>query len=480
MIAPRLLTAMTPSSVRKRSKARQKRILSAKKATPRAADIENVCANLSLIDLCSPPTPKLRLRPHDDALVDLVTPDCAALASPAPATPATPATVARTPVAEDSVDSAFGGSVLLTPKAEAASPGGPPPPEDWDELCAPDIAEDWAAASAEVPFPLDGTPVSAVGEATEGSSAVAGEGTPSPAARVTRRGRPMRAARLVSARKQRALKAALGSPSEGEEGDSESEWEGADSEESAAADAEESDSEPEYCQPADIAEEDCAAAEDAEHLRAFRRSRQREARALYAEFNQAAFGGLLPEDLEIEWSSRLRRTAGVTHTRRRGEERTARVVLSEKVVDRRSRLRQTLLHELCHVAAFLLLGKVQPPHGDHFWSYARAARDAYPDIPVTTCHTYEIRYKFTYRCQGCGATFGRHSRSIDTGRQVCGRCRGRLELEPSGAQRPPNRWQAFVKDNFADAQRRMGSRTPTKEVMKEVSRMWKARGREEP
>ena len=41
----------------------------------------------------------------------------------------------------------------------------------------------------------------------------------------------------------------------------------------------------------------------------------------------------------------------------------ARVELSSKVVDCPDRLRRTLAHELCHVAAWLIDHSSKPPHG---------------------------------------------------------------------------------------------------------------------
>ena len=47
---------------------------------------------------------------------------------------------------------------------------------------------------------------------------------------------------------------------------------------------------------------------------------------------------------------------------------------------------------------------------------------------MSTCHSYDIYYKFRYSCSGCGQTFGRHTKSIDLTRQCCARCKGRLRL----------------------------------------------------
>jgi hypothetical protein len=49
------------------------------------------------------------------------------------------------------------------------------------------------------------------------------------------------------------------------------------------------------------------------------------------------------------------------------------------------------------------------------------------------CHSYTIRTKFNYVCEKCGYTIGRHSKSLDTERKVCGHCHGRFRYE---TQRP--------------------------------------------
>lgn len=98
-------------------------------------------------------------------------------------------------------------------------------------------------------------------------------------------------------------------------------------------------------------------------------------------------------------------------------------------------LTKTLLHELCHAAAWIVDHKSKPPHGSHFWSWANRAKAAHPGVPVTTCHTYTINYKYRYVCvgasppedgdggpadagRGCGAEIGRHSKSINVETQV--------------------------------------------------------------
>jgi predicted SprT family Zn-dependent metalloprotease len=92
----------------------------------------------------------------------------------------------------------------------------------------------------------------------------------------------------------------------------------------------------------------------------------------------------------------------------------ASIELSTKVLDRPARLRATLAHEMCHVAAWLVDGVARPPHGAAFRRWAnRVTRHA--RIDVTTCHRYAIAYRHRYQCTNpaCLQSYGRHSKSID-------------------------------------------------------------------
>lgn len=60
-------------------------------------------------------------------------------------------------------------------------------------------------------------------------------------------------------------------------------------------------------------------------------------------------------------------------------------------------------------------------------TWAEKAMSRFPELPVIDrCHGYEIRTKYTYRCEKCGYSVGRHSKSLDTEKKVCGHCHGRF------------------------------------------------------
>jgi predicted SprT family Zn-dependent metalloprotease len=107
-----------------------------------------------------------------------------------------------------------------------------------------------------------------------------------------------------------------------------------------------------------------------------------------------------------------------------------RVELSTKVLDDEEKLKQTLCHELCHVAAWVENETRQPPHGPAFKYWAGVAAQRCPGMKVTTCHNYDISFKFRYQCQLCLREYGRHSKSINLETARCGACRGTLALLP--------------------------------------------------
>lgn len=223
-------------------------------------------------------------------------------------------------------------------------------------------------------------------------------------------------------------------------------------------------------------------------MKKFQREKESLTRRLFSEFNANIFEGRLPSDLEVTWNPSLATTAGITkYSRRNGPEGKpeyrASVELSSKVVDCESRLRQTFCHELCHVAAWLLNHVAKPPHGKVFKHWADRAMEAYPDLNVSTCHTYDIHYKFRWQCSNdwCGRVYGRHSKSIDVDRQACGICSGRLgflgKFNADGTPqktRGPSKFSLFVKENYARAKEELGPhKGDHASVMKVLSEKWK-------
>ncbi|CAE6441207.1 unnamed protein product [Rhizoctonia solani] len=146
---------------------------------------------------------------------------------------------------------------------------------------------------------------------------------------------------------------------------------------------------------------------------------------LFAELNDSVFGGKLPKDCPIEWSKKLNTTAGRAHWKKIRDangnvtRHDTRIELSIKVVDCEERVRNTLSHEMCHLGAWIFDSEMKPPHGSAFKRWSNRIMEARPDITISTCHSYEISYKYEWKCSSgeCGRTYGRHSKSIDPEKQ---------------------------------------------------------------
>ncbi|TRY67449.1 hypothetical protein TCAL_03735 [Tigriopus californicus] len=204
------------------------------------------------------------------------------------------------------------------------------------------------------------------------------------------------------------------------------------------------------------------------YLTKFQTHRDELARKLYKLFNEQIFAMSLPTDMELMWSPRLLKTAGRCWQKSRlirgDPHRFSSIELSSKVLDSSDRLRDTLIHEMCHAAAWIISG-YRDGHGPIWRDWANRSMREFPELPIINrCHNYAIRTKFTYRCVKCGYQLGRHSKSLDTDRKVCGLCRGRFELlvnRKAGANtetpgrrvepttpRTPNKFALFVKENY--------------------------------
>ncbi|RYC56657.1 hypothetical protein CHU98_g9551 [Xylaria longipes] len=149
--------------------------------------------------------------------------------------------------------------------------------------------------------------------------------------------------------------------------------------------------------------------------------------------------------LRIVWSNTLLTTAGrahwkcktttttsrqpsasVTTTKTTTTQHYASIELATKVLSNESDLLNTVAHEFCHLAVFLLHGKPKLAHGAEFKTYGHRVmmsaappsvpnskvedalkklatpRDRGVEINVTTRHSYEIEYRFVWRCADCG------------------------------------------------------------------------------
>ncbi|XP_017328903.1 germ cell nuclear acidic protein isoform X2 [Ictalurus punctatus] len=202
----------------------------------------------------------------------------------------------------------------------------------------------------------------------------------------------------------------------------------------------------------------------------FKQNKEELTGKLYRLYNSTVFESKLPADMPIKWNTKMRKTAGYCIT---GQEkvtgiRYARIELSVKVCDSADRLRDTLVHEMCHAATWLI-NNVRDGHGPFWKIYARKATLAHPELPmVTRCHSYDINYKYQYQCSRCKNTIGRHSKSLDTQRFVCALCTGQLVLLTPSSSRGPTPFATFVKENYGAVRQELAGQGHA-EVMRKLS-----------
>ena len=235
---------------------------------------------------------------------------------------------------------------------------------------------------------------------------------------------------------------------------------------------------------------------------------QREAMAdaFLIELDNTIAGGRIRElsnmtgGIHLIWSNTLKTTAGRANWRREqirlrtGPGPTdfetkvrhhCSIELSMKVIDTPERLYNVLAHEFCHLTTFMISGVRNNPHGAEFKVWGRKASDAFAakGVEVTTKHSYAIEYKYVWECVSCGYEFKRHSKSVDTARHSCGRCKGRLvQTKPTprggagAVDGVKSEYQVFIKANFARVKKELedkGESGQMGRVMEAVAREYR-------
>ncbi|KAJ5810047.1 uncharacterized protein N7503_002265 [Penicillium pulvis] len=182
--------------------------------------------------------------------------------------------------------------------------------------------------------------------------------------------------------------------------------------------------------------------------------------------------------VEIVWSKTLQKTAGRAHWRgiktkdSDGRQIPGSVVhhatieLAERIIDDEYRLLNTLAHEYCHLANYMVSNCHDNPHGASFKLWGKKCAEALKDHPiyggqinVTTKHSYKIDYKYVWACVGCDQTYGRHSKSIDPTRVRCGACKNKIEQikpKPRNVSPRKNPGTPFQKKTVDDVTRDFG------------------------
>ncbi|KAH7929391.1 hypothetical protein BV22DRAFT_1116952 [Leucogyrophana mollusca] len=165
--------------------------------------------------------------------------------------------------------------------------------------------------------------------------------------------------------------------------------------------------------------------------------REKYASEPFVELNRTVFNGGLPKETKLNWSKRLLTTAGKArwHRSRDGVD-TTEIELATKILDCDERIRNTLSHEMCHLACWIINNDPKEGHGRAFKTWAARVTRKRPEIEISTRHNYEISYPYEWKCEQCSKIYGRYSKSIRPDECVCGACKVG-KLIPLFTQRAP-------------------------------------------
>nr|XP_019545015.2 LOW QUALITY PROTEIN: acidic repeat-containing protein [Aedes albopictus] len=195
---------------------------------------------------------------------------------------------------------------------------------------------------------------------------------------------------------------------------------------------------------------------------------------LYEMYNQNVFENKM--DIPLSWNNKLTCTAGRCFNIKKNGERSCRIELSDKVITCAERMRSTLIHEMCHAAAWIHNG--ENGHGKHWKNWTYRARRVFPELPpITVCHHYEIEYKYTYQCVLCKAKYNAHTRSKKTENIRCAYCHGKIELfvnrknkDGDTVATPAKKgkgFAAFVKEKYKQVRQNADSHAETMKILGE-------------
>jgi predicted SprT family Zn-dependent metalloprotease len=163
-------------------------------------------------------------------------------------------------------------------------------------------------------------------------------------------------------------------------------------------------------------------------------------------YNWTIFEGKL-HSVTVRWSNHLVTTAGKTKYFRSA--RRCDIELNPKLLDTEPKTRNTLVHELCHAAVFLIDQDSQDGHGPRWRTWVTLATDVHKELEITVYHHYRASYGFYYVCSSshglCNLAYGSfRPQSPESLRKYrCGRCQAPLRYT-SGAMTTHHLYLAHI------------------------------------
>ncbi|EAL19473.1 hypothetical protein CNBG4200 [Cryptococcus deneoformans B-3501A] len=212
--------------------------------------------------------------------------------------------------------------------------------------------------------------------------------------------------------------------------------------------------------------------------------RVRVANEIFDDLDRRVFESKLGErgaKARLQWNNRLLTTAGMARSKRTMRNDVSSkeywIELSEKVLTSEERILNTVAHEMCHLATWIISGDFKNPHGHIFKSWGRKVMHARKDVEVTTKHSYVIEYKYQWKCanERCGQVYKRQSKSIDTSEHACGSCRSKLNPLFETRQKAASGFQLYLKENMKSAKAAMPGASHG-DVMRALSKRWAEAG----
>ncbi|KAI0985333.1 hypothetical protein GJ496_001183 [Pomphorhynchus laevis] len=184
-----------------------------------------------------------------------------------------------------------------------------------------------------------------------------------------------------------------------------------------------------------------------EYRKNFQIHAQKISRQLYDQVNDTVFDSRLPKDLTLLWTGRLRTTAGQCLFK---GNKVQKIELATKICDDPVKLRDTLIHEMCHVAVAEIDNDTNGGHGRFWRKWTLKAMKKYPFInPIKRCHNYEVFKMSIYDCTQCGHSVKRCAKSLEA--IHCERCAGTMGVNRNNSDRVGNslnKFAAYVKSNY--------------------------------
>ncbi|KJA29356.1 hypothetical protein HYPSUDRAFT_211237 [Hypholoma sublateritium FD-334 SS-4] len=191
------------------------------------------------------------------------------------------------------------------------------------------------------------------------------------------------------------------------------------------------------------------------------------AQQLFDDLNKAVFKGGLPDNTQLNWNKRLLTTAGKAkyHRSTQGVV-TAEIELAEKILDCEERITNTLSHEMCHLATWIIDQRIDAHHGPLFKNWAAKVMKKRPEIEVSIKHDYQISHPYEWKCEKCAKIYGRFTNSIKTDECVCGACNEGALIPLFTSKRKPNTPQSsrMAASKPQDSPRALQNSSPAKRI----------------